>query len=271
MEHQIKIAVSCLEYPGVDLNDIFAKIKDWGVEYVEIGYAENLLPLNYGVSDLSQMISRRQLRIAALNVAALKYLKDTLDIAGELGVKMVILRDGGDIETQTAKNVALHNYKNQLAAYWPQVAKHGIKIALENTTIGITRHPDDLRKLIDHIGSDYFGVNYDPSNFYNAGAEGYPYGYEVLKDKIAYVHAKDSTRYKENLYGQEIRVLHRAGGNVICVPLGKGALNWEGIMTRLLNDGYQGFIGIEPHTQAEAMDDMFIQNIQYLRKLLLKD
>ena len=96
MEHPIKISVSCLEYPQTDLNEIFATIKDWGVDFVEIGYAENLLPLNCTISDLEGLLSRHRLQIAAFNAAALKYLTETLAYAGALGVKVVILEKHED-------------------------------------------------------------------------------------------------------------------------------------------------------------------------------
>ena len=138
-------------------------------------------------------------------------------------------------------------------------------IALENAFIKITRQPEDLLAIVRHVDHPRFGVNFDADNFYNAGIEPFPYAYELLKGHVVQLHAKDSARYSPEVHGDARRVLHRAGGNVVCLPLGTGAVNWAGLIARLRQDRYHGPVSLEPHTLPEEMASIMEQDAQYLR------
>jgi sugar phosphate isomerase/epimerase len=49
------------------------------------------------------------------------------------------------------------------------------------------------------------------------------------------------------------------------VPVGRGALNWEGIIQSLREDGYDGFLILEPHMRPGQMDQAFIDGVAYLK------
>jgi len=145
-------------------------------------------------------------------------------------------------------------------------AHRAMRLALENSIIKVTRLPEDLVELVRFTGHPRFGVNFDADNFYNAGVEPFPYAYELLKDHIVHVHAKDSARYNPAVHGSGKRVLHRAGGNVVCVPLGCGAVNWAGLIARLQTDGYRGPVSLEPHTLPHEMAPGMEADATYLRR-----
>lgn len=144
---------------------------------------------------------------------------------------------------------------------------HGtMRVALENAPIKVTRHPEDLLELVREVGHPRCGVNFDPDNFYNAGIEPFPYAYDLLRDHVVHLHAKDSARYNPAVHGPGKRVLHRAGGNVVCVPLGSGAVNWAGLIARLRADGYRGPVSLEPHTLPHEMAPGMEADAAYLRR-----
>jgi sugar phosphate isomerase/epimerase len=145
-------------------------------------------------------------------------------------------------------------------------AHRAMRLALENSIIKVTRRPEDLLELVAHVDHARFGVNFDPDNFYNAGIEPFPYAYELLKGHILHLHAKDSARYNPVVHGSGKRVLHRAGGNVVCVPLGSGAVNWAGLIARLQADGYRGPVSLEPHTLPHEMAPGMEGDAAYLRR-----
>jgi sugar phosphate isomerase/epimerase len=142
-----------------------------------------------------------------------------------------------------------------------------VRVAMENSVIRFTRQPEDLLAIVQAVGHARFGVNYDPDNYYNAGIEGFPYAYELLRAHLVHMHAKDSTRWIPALHGDRRRVLHRAGGNVLCVPLGSGAVNWTGLAERLRADGYAGPISLEPHNLPEEMAPGMAADAAYLRRI----
>jgi len=141
-----------------------------------------------------------------------------------------------------------------------------IRLALENSVIRITRLPEDLLAVIEAVGHPRFGLNFDADNFYNAGIEPFPYAYELLRTHILQVHVKDSGRYIPAVHGDGRRVLHRAGGNVVCLPVGSGAVNWAGLITRFQQDGYRGPVSLEPHLLPHEMAPAMEADAEFLRR-----
>lgn len=47
-----------------------------------------------------------------------------------------------------------------------------------------------MKTIVEHMNSEYFKTNFDATNYYQAGYEGFPYAYEVLKEYIVHVHIK---------------------------------------------------------------------------------
>jgi len=90
----------------------------------------------------------------------------------------------------------------------------------------------------------------------------------VLKKHLAHVHVKDSMTYEASLHGEDVRVLHRAGIDAVSVPVEKGAVSWDGIIQFLREDGYDGFLILEPHMRPAEMDQAFIHGVDYLKKEL---
>jgi sugar phosphate isomerase/epimerase len=65
-----------------------------------------------------------------------------------------------------------------------------------------------------------------------AGVEVFPYAYQLLRDRIHYLHIKDAVRTAE---GYEIK------------PSGEGDGKIAEVLGALRESGYEGFLSIEPH------------------------
>jgi len=137
---------------------------------------------------------------------------------------------------------------------------------VENSVIRITRLPEDLLALLAAVEHPRLGINFDADNFYNAGVEPFPYAYELLREHIFQVHVKDSGRYIAAVHGDDRRVLHRAGGNVVCLPVGAGAVNWTGLIARFQQDGYRGPVSLEPHLLPHEMAPSMEADAAFLRR-----
>lgn len=83
--------------------------------------------------------------------------------------------------------------------------------------------------LMETLGCEHFRAVFDPANFVQCGQDTKE-AYARLKGHIAYVHIKDAIL---------------ADGRV--VPAGAGNGNVEYILKSLLENGYAGFLSIEPH------------------------
>lgn len=82
--------------------------------------------------------------------------------------------------------------------------------------------------LMENLYCDNFKAVFDPANFVQSGQDTKK-TFDILKPYIEYMHIKDS----------------KADGTV--VPSGMGTGNIEYILESLLNNGYNGFLSLEPH------------------------
>lgn len=178
----------------------------------------------------------------------------------------LVVGDDAIERTDASRADSFAAFRATVLALLEAPAHRTLLLALENSIIKVTRRPEDLAELVTAVGHPRFGVNFDPDNFYNAGVEPFPYAYELLKGHILHLHAKDSARYSPTIHGSATRVLHRAGGNVVCVPMGSGAVNWAGLIARLQADGYRGPVSLEPHTLPHEMAPGMEADAAYLRR-----
>ena len=188
-------------------------------------------------------------------------------IAQRLGSPYVIVLDDNIERPDWSRAQSIEAFRAKMVELLEKPGAEGIRIALENGGFKITRDPDDVLAIVRAVDHPRFGVNYDPDNYYNAGVEGFPYAYELLKSRIVHVHAKNSARYLADVHGDGKRVLHRAAGNVVCVPLALGAVNWGGIAARLQQDGYEGPVSLEPHVLPDEMAPGMTADADFLRRL----
>lgn len=97
--------------------------------------------------------------------------------------------------------------------------------------------------IMHELGCENFRCVFDPANFVQSG-EDTVNAYNLLKPHIEYMHIKDAKR---------------EDGSV--VPAGFGDGNVRFILTSIMNDGYNGFLSLEPH----------LASFEGLRKLELDD
>lgn len=107
-----------------------------------------------------------------------------------------------------------------------------ITLVLENEHICWGDTAENVRALIEKVGSKNLKLNWDPGNSYFAHEIPYPDGYRVIKDIVGHVHFKDAVTDK------------KTGAMQYVV---QGEINWENQLKDLKENGYNGFISIETH------------------------
>ncbi len=83
--------------------------------------------------------------------------------------------------------------------------------------------------ILESVDSKALRAVFDPANFVQCGETTYPDAFEMLKPYIEYMHIKDAF----------------SDGSV--VPAGCGEGHVEEILSVLWQDGYEGFLSLEPH------------------------
>lgn len=112
--------------------------------------------------------------------------------------------------------------------------------------------------LLRNVNDAHFSAILDPANFIQCGQNPYPDAYEAVRPWLRYVHVKDA----------------RSDGRVVVA--GKGEAHWPELLQRLREDGYDGFLSLEPHLAAEGQfsgfsgPDLFRQASQALQEMLHK-
>ncbi len=154
------------------------------------------------------------------------------------------------------------------AAY---AGERGVTIVLENEAHDDSGTAQGIRAIVDAIDSPYFGTLYDPCNFYQANEEPYPYSYEVLKDSIRYVHLKGGCHYdpvhrSSDYRGGTLRGFDDRYIGYVALP--DGVVNIDGLLRRLVRDGYDGFLTLEPHVTRETALAFYEIEVPYLKGLL---
>ena len=243
-----------------------AKICDLAVmlkaQFVELGVGRITKD---GTDGVRQELTSRGLTVH-VNCAASE-MRLGFSAAHSLRSPIIVVFDDTVERADRTRKGSLDEFRQRMIELLEQSGHQEIRVAMENSIIRMTRQPEDLVAIVRAVDHPRFGINYDPDNYHNAGIEGFPYAYELVKEHILHLHAKDSTRYLSQVHGEQKRVLHRAGGNVVCVPLGTGAVNWTGLADRLRRDGYAGPISLEPHNLPEEMAPGMEQDAAFLRRV----
>lgn len=93
--------------------------------------------------------------------------------------------------------------------------------------------PERCLDLIESVGSDALRVAWDSANFVQVGVKPFTEGYAMLRPHLEYFQVKDAIA---------------ATGDV--VPAGEGDGELLETLTALRDDGYSGFMSLEPHLSA---------------------
>ena len=253
---------------------------------------QQMLDSNTARRDFTRSFEQHNLEIIALNANGnplhptqpeqAQCLKDTIRLAGELGIKTVCTMSGlpegqaGDRmpnwvvaswppETQT---MLRYQWEERLLPFWSEIADlakaHGVeRIALELHGNQCVYNVRSLLKLRDAIGP-VIGANLDPSHLFWMGADPLAAA-DALGDALYHVHAKDTLL---NTPVQAVDSLLENGSlmdvsarswSYITLGFGHGEQWWRQFCYRLKMAGYDGWLSIEH-------EDVLLNSLEGLEK-----
>ncbi len=145
----------------------------------------------------------------------------------------------------------------RMEEFWAKPIKlaeeYKITLALENEAHDATKTPDRMLKIMEHFKNPYFKTNLDCTNYYQAGADGFPDAYETLKPYIGYIHLKNA---------------HNNYDNFKYVPVPDGAVNIHSLVCKVKVDkSYNGLCSLEPHVAPEKVEEYYKIESAYLNPL----
>ena len=149
--------------------------------------------------------------------------------ASAIGVKMVRTFDFFKDERVTLDMVR--------EAYQPVIEianKYGITLMIEPEPTANSSTCSATAATVRYIDNPTVKALYDPGNVLFADTTELPYpdAYEAMADIYCHVHIKDAVM---------------VDGKPECLAIGHGIVGYESLFKRLLSDGYEGAVMLEPH------------------------
>ena len=139
------------------------------------------------------------------------------------------------------------------AALVPVLERTGTRVALEGWPGpgAVCCTPETFRAFFAAMGSDRYGINYDPSHLVRMGIDSVRFAREFA-DRVFHVHAKDAALSEGDSYeyGHELpptfKPARRWSGNAWRYTLpGRGEVAWPEVFQTLHDAGYRGKVSIE--------------------------
>ncbi len=286
MSDRPHIAISGYEFKGMRFTEVLSFLDSLGVRFLE------LWPYNVdgeNLSTISRELAARNIHVSCVSAMSTHRLNQeeteeaqqaifrSIDLARQLGAQYVTTYMGS---TPTREPfTTLKWYTRDLEPCLHEATSYGITILLENMFdhrsedpqgTKLSRRPEGTRAVVEAVNSPNFGVTYDPCNFHIAGIEPYPYAYELLKPYIHNVHVKDVIKYNKMLHGDLQAYPHWVDSLTGCwlsVSPGEGAVNFSGLLGRLYQDGYSGYLTIDIMTLPRERESAYARSVQFIRKL----
>ena len=153
----------------------------------------------------------------------------TVQIAKQLGAKYIRMfsfyhKGGAEWSAEERAEVLLR--LRRMIAY---AKEQDVVLLHENEKDIYGDTVDRCVDLMKELSCSHFRAVFDPANFVQC-MQDTKYGYECLKDYIAYMHIKDA---------------RLSDGSVVAAGHGDG--NVEYILQKLFDNGYDGYLSLEPH------------------------
>lgn len=132
-------------------------------------------------------------------------------------------------------------------------ADQGLVMAVENEPGFWCDNGQNIARILRTVRSSAMRANWDPANAVGTDEQPYPEGYEAIKEWIANVHVKDTTK----------------GALVECVPVGEGKVDWQGQLLALKRERIVEHVTIETHCL--PLIEKSEQNLRMVKKMLGMD
>ena len=210
----------------------------------------------------------------------IQHIKKVIDASAKLGVYRINTFIGRDKNKSVDENFKLFRQ------IWPDIinysAERNVRVGIENCPMIFTNDewpggnnlattPVIWRRMFSEIGSEFFGLNYDPSHLLWQQMDYIRPLYE-FKDKLFHIHLKDARVYREKL--DEV--------GIMATPLefhtpklpGLGDINWARFISALNDVRYDGPVCIEVEDKSfegslEARKNALVLTKRYLDQFMV--
>jgi len=229
------------------LEEILEQMSEWGFQQVELMTTPpHIWPRTVDKTyrtKLHRVIEASGLEVVAVNptfldiniaspnpgfrAESVTQVKEIIRLAPDLGASILVLIPGKrhPLVPQPFEQ-SWQIAKASILECLPEAEQHGVILGLENAPTLFMERSEQLRRMVEEIGSEYVQVVFDTAN--GAPFEPLPEALEIVKDYLVHVHVSD--------YGKN-RWAH--------LPVGAGQIDFGKIAARLEEIGFSGSSVIE--------------------------
>lgn len=190
---------------------------------------------------------RRGLDAAEQQQERLEHVRQVMNLAAELGTRVVIVQAGGVPEK--ADDPRVKSLQESLLLLGQHADRTGTRLALETGLEAGQR----LAEFVGQLDTGGLGVNLDPANLAMHGHDVLA-SVRALYRLVLHAHAKDVRRATVNRLAQE-------------VPLGHGDLDWIALLATLAEVEYRGWLVVERESGNEPRAET-AHGVAFLRRLV---
>ena len=135
----------------------------------------------------------------------------------------------------------------------PVAVENGLTLSIENVGFqaDVYARAEDLLSICTSVGPE-FKLTFDAGNFLLIGEDALD-AFDVLKSQVSHVHVKDWKSVEEAAPPMPVELTGTDGVRYCPAVLGDGVVNLVGMIDRLRQNGYDGFVSVE----YEGPDDPF--------------
>ncbi len=250
---------SKLEVAGVELLDFFWKNKAEEMPAVKERLAQLRLPVSAYAVGNNFVLESPEERAAQVDV-----IKRGVDDALFLGTKRVRVF-AGDVRDGVTMDKAFYWICGGLEAAARYAERNGVILCLENHG-RLAGRGDQIRAIIDEVGSDALRANVDTGNFLLVNQP----PHEAVREVAALtssVHLKDFKKAPEGYEGVAYAALN--GDKYYGTVIGEGDVGLLRVLTILKGAGYKGYLAIEFEGETDPAEGV-AKSVQNARDILAR-
>lgn len=203
----------------------------------------------------------------------LAFLQRVVQAAPALGLRVMNIYLLPFLGVNKSDQVVIDDFARALQPLLREAAHCGLCFSLEPEYFDCSRDVAGLRRILAAVDHPQFRITYDACNLYQGCEEAFPYAYEELRRQIGHVHLKNGSIFVERRHPPDEKAFAFAAPfadrTMRWGPLRDGALNIHAILARLVRDGYDGVVVLEPHTHTEHKQLAFLADeVEFVRGFL---
>ncbi|OGV40702.1 MAG: hypothetical protein A2X48_22560 [Lentisphaerae bacterium GWF2_49_21] len=183
--------------------------------------------------------------------AEMAYVREAIRFAARINVSILRIFSGFEPRNKVCGKT-FDRMVAALAKSAGYASEHNVRLALENHG-GIASTAEDMLKILSAVNSPNLFLNFDPANFVAEGVDCIR-AFELLKDRIIYVHLKD---------------VRTSNGHKEFCAVGEGMIDWRKLLS-LLEDRYNGVCAIE-YENAEDPVEGTTRSREFISKIVKCD